>query len=112
MKSNRRALLPGQLAPVPRFQELPYLIGPGPTRDCYVSVHQTMVDLGRAVQMGQHRLLVDSLASMSRYAFRHYCGCFAQLGSLLGIQRLLYNTGANIPLAKRQTRHIDSRVTP
>jgi cytochrome b involved in lipid metabolism/ferredoxin-NADP reductase len=64
MKSNRRALLPGQLAPVPRFQELPYLIGPGPTRDCYVSVHQTMVDLGRAVQLGQHRLLVDSFASM------------------------------------------------
>jgi cytochrome b involved in lipid metabolism/ferredoxin-NADP reductase len=64
MKSNRRVLVPGQLAPVPRFQELPYLIGPGPARDCYVSVHRTMLDLGRAVQLGQHRLLIDSLACM------------------------------------------------
>jgi cytochrome b involved in lipid metabolism len=64
MKSNRRVLEAGQLAPVPRFQELPHLIEPGDARDCYVSIHQIMVDLGRAVQLGQHRLLIDSLASM------------------------------------------------
>jgi hypothetical protein len=61
MDSNRQVLLPGELAPVPRFRELPCLIPPGLARDCYVSIYQTMVHLGRAVQLGQHRLLIDSL---------------------------------------------------
>jgi hypothetical protein len=60
MEPNRRVLLPGELAPVPRFRELPNLIPPGIARDCYVSIHGIMVHLGRAVQLGQHRLLIDS----------------------------------------------------
>jgi hypothetical protein len=63
MEPNRRVLLPGELAPVPRFRELPNLIPPGIARDCYVSIHGIMVHLGRAVQLGQHRLLIDSLVS-------------------------------------------------
>jgi hypothetical protein len=57
----RQVLLPG---PVPRAQDLLYSIGPSSSRDCYISLHRTMVHLRRVVQLGQHRLLINSLASM------------------------------------------------
>jgi cytochrome b involved in lipid metabolism len=63
MEPSSPALLPGQLAPVPRFQELSSLFGPGVAHDCYANVHQTMANLGRAVQFGQHRRLIELLDS-------------------------------------------------
>ncbi|KAK3312666.1 cytochrome b5-like Heme/Steroid binding domain-containing protein [Apodospora peruviana] len=65
MKPSRQdeTLQPGQLASVPRFQELLHLVNDGPARHCYSDVHRTTTDLGRAVQLGQHRRLIDSLAA-------------------------------------------------
>ncbi|KAI6081541.1 cytochrome b5-like Heme/Steroid binding domain-containing protein [Hypoxylon rubiginosum] len=53
----------GRLKPVPRFRELTSLIPEGLGRDCYISVKKTVDRLGRAVQLGQHRRLIDTFSS-------------------------------------------------
>ncbi|KAF4976727.1 hypothetical protein FZEAL_6642 [Fusarium zealandicum] len=53
----------GKLAPVPRFRALLVTIPEPSGRKCYDSIHKAMVDLGRAVQLGHHRRLIESLSS-------------------------------------------------
>ncbi|KAM5350425.1 hypothetical protein ACJ41O_006930 [Fusarium nematophilum] len=57
---------PGKLAPTPRFRTLSATIPEGLGRDIYVSIHKAMNDLGRAVLLGQHRRLIESLSSTLR----------------------------------------------
>lgn len=56
-------LAAGQLAPIPRFDILLQTIGKSHAQICYSQVYEAMSDLGRAMQLGQHRRLIDSLNS-------------------------------------------------
>lgn len=54
-------LLDGYLDSVPRFRLLTVATSHKRARECYSSIHNTISNLGRAVQLGQHRHLIDSL---------------------------------------------------
>jgi hypothetical protein len=53
----------GKLRTVPRFHALISMIPKGPGHACYVSVNKAVNNLGRAMQLGQHRRLISSLSS-------------------------------------------------
>jgi cytochrome b involved in lipid metabolism len=53
----------GKLKTVPCFQTLISKIPKGPGHECYVSINKAINNLGRAMQLGQHRCLINSLNS-------------------------------------------------
>ncbi|KAJ6119077.1 cytochrome b5-like Heme/Steroid binding domain-containing protein [Penicillium samsonianum] len=55
------AVMNGYLDRVPRFKHLRISISDKRTRECYSSIHDAISNLGRAVQLGQHRRLIDAL---------------------------------------------------
>lgn len=57
-------LAPGQLAAVPNFSCLATRITDGSAKDTITAVEETCKNLGRAVQLGQHRHLIETLNSV------------------------------------------------
>lgn len=57
-------LAPGQLAAVPNFSCLAAKIPDGPAKNTITAVEETCQTLGRAVQLGQHRQLIEALNSL------------------------------------------------
>lgn len=57
------ALQPGMLRPVPRFRYLASVIPEPAGRGIYARVHEVVSRLGRSMQLGQQRRLIDGLSS-------------------------------------------------
>ncbi|KAK2590852.1 hypothetical protein QQS21_011464 [Conoideocrella luteorostrata] len=55
------AIPSGKLASIPDFDSLRASIPDKCARECYLAVHETVTHLGRAMQLGRHRLLIDRL---------------------------------------------------
>ena len=52
----------GELPPVPRYEALEGMIPEGPGREGFRAISAALEDLGRAVQLGNHRRLVEELS--------------------------------------------------
>lgn len=57
-------LAPGKLAAVPSFSSISSRINDGPAKNTIAAVEETCNTLGRAVQLGQHRHLIQTLNSV------------------------------------------------